>query len=162
MKRSSNSLEGATSAMAAERTQILQMLAEGKITVEEAERLLTLTVGEDEGESGPDGPERAARRGPKYIRVVVEPRSEAGDDAGKDGERVNVRVPIAIIRAGIKLTSLIPEEASEQVNEALSKKGINFDVRKLDEKSLTELVNAMSELEVDVSNPTHHVRVFTE
>ncbi len=146
--------------MAPERHQILQMLAEGKITIEEAERLLALTGGETAGESGPEDPPRAERRQPKYIRVVVEPRPETGGDPL--GERVNVRVPIAIIRAGMKLTSLIPDKAAKQVNETLSSKGIDFDVRKLDEKSLGELIDALGDLEVDVNNAEQHVRVYVE
>ena len=136
------------------------MLAEGKITVEQAERLLALTGGETAGESGSEDPPRAARRQPKYIRVVVEPRPETGGDPL--GERVNIRVPIAIIRAGMKLTSLIPDKAAKEVNEALSRKGIDFDVRKLDQKSLGELIGALGDLEVDVTDAEKHVRIFVE
>lgn len=146
--------------MTTERHQILQMLAEGKITVEQAERLLALTGGETAGESGSEDPPRAARRQPKYIRVVVEPRPETGGDPL--GERVNIRVPIAIIRAGMKLTSLIPDKAAKEVNEALSRKGIDFDVRKLDQKSLGELIGALGDLEVDVTDAEKHVRIFVE
>ena len=119
--------------MTTERVQILEMLAEGKVTVDEATRLLELAGGVSAGESG------ASESGqPKYIRVVVEPRPETGGDP--HGERVNVRVPLGVLRAGMKLTALMPDSAAKQVNEALGKQGIDFDVRRLDEKSMAELV----------------------
>jgi len=82
------------------RRQILDMLSEGKISVEGAESLLGLleqpasvaTSGSDTGEG--------RKFPPKYIRVVVE-------DGESANERVNVRVPMALIRSRVKLAALI-------------------------------------------------------
>jgi len=52
--------------------RILQMLAEGKITVDEATRLLSL-VTSDEGKDSRQTP-KAARGDAKYLYVRVEPR----------------------------------------------------------------------------------------
>jgi len=136
--------------------RILDMLAEGKISADEAQKLLA-AIG-----SGSDEPRStgAPPRSPKYLRVVVQPNPDAPED--DDVKRVNVRVPVALIRAGIKFTSLIPAEASDQVNEALKEKGINFDVRNLKPEDLEELLAALHDLEVDIQNGQEKVRVYVE
>jgi len=134
--------------------RILDMLAEGKISAGEAQKLL--------GAIGPEGDETrsAPPRSPKYLRVVIQPNPDAPEN--EDVKRVNVRVPVALIRAGIKFTSLIPAEASEQVNEALKEKGIDFDVRNLKPEDLEELIAALHDLEVDVQNGQEKVHVYVE
>jgi hypothetical protein len=78
-------------------------------------------------------------------------------------DRVNVRVPMSLIRAGIKLTSLIPDQAMDKVNDALRDKGINFDVRSVKPEDIEELIGALGELEVDVvSARGEKVKVFVE
>lgn len=136
--------------------RILDMLAEGKISADEAQKLLAAI--------GPGGDETKTTAGtprhPKYLRVVIQPNPEAAGE--EDVKRVNVRVPVALIRAGIKFTSLIPAEASDQVNEALKEKGIDFDVRNLKPEDLEELIEALHDLEVDVQNGKEKVRVYIE
>jgi hypothetical protein len=134
------------------------MLAEKKISVDEAHRLLSLIEPEKDTETRTPRDASGQKRNLKYFRVVVEPKAGAGAEA----ERVNVRVPIALIRAGIKLTSLIPAHASDQVNEALREKGIDFDVRNLKEEDFQELVEALSDLEVDVESGKEKVHVYVE
>lgn len=134
--------------------RILDMLAEGKITADEAQKLLA-AIG-----PGGDEPKSAPPRSPKYLRVVVQPNPDATGD--EDVKRVNVRVPVALIRAGIKFTSLIPAEASDQVNKALKEKGIDFDVRNLKPEELEELIEALHDLEVDIQDGKEKVHVYVE
>lgn len=136
--------------------RILDMLAEGKISADEAQKLLAAI--------GPGGDEPKTTAGtprhPKYLRVVIHPDPDA--PKSEDVKRVNVRVPVALIRAGIKFTSLIPAEASDQVNEALKEKGIDFDVRNLKPEDLEELIEALHDLEVDVQDGKEKVHVYVE
>jgi len=140
--------------MTENRRQILDMLSEGKISADEAERLLTLleqpvsggTRGSDTGE-GRKSP-------PRYLRVVVEDDGESGT------ERVNVRVPMALIRSGVKLAALIPGDATNRMNEKLREKGI--DGGNLKSEDLEDLVDALADMEVDVQDSKEHVRVFVE
>lgn len=143
------------------RRRVLDLLSEGKISVDEAERLLSLA-----GNASSRHSERNTRREnettppPKYLRVVVEPGSQAG--AEESGERVNLRVPMALIRAGMRLPALIPGGVADKVNEALRENGIDLDVRRLDGDELDELISSLSELEIDVENGEHKVKVFVE
>jgi len=141
--------------MSENRRQILDMLASGKITAEEAERLLAAV------EREPAAPSAAAetRRGDKvkYLRVVV----DANDQ--EDGPtKVNVRVPMQLLRAGVKLTSIIPPRARDEVNAALRKEGIEVDIGKLTPESLEEIVEQLRDLQVDVDSDHAKVRVFCE
>ncbi len=146
--------------MAESQKRILEMLAEKKITVDEAERLLAL-VGTDEGtkdRSFGSAPDR--KKSGKYLRVLIQPGLEG--ERGHNAERVNVRVPMNLIRAGIKLTSLIPPEAANKVNEAMKEKGIDFDLRNLKADDIQDLIEAISDLEVDIDSGREKVRVYVE
>jgi hypothetical protein len=135
--------------------RILDMLAEGKISADEAQKLLA-ALGSGAGENKSTTPHRDA----KYLRFVVVPNPDAPES--EDVKRVNVRVPVALIRAGIKFTSLIPADASDQVNQALKEKGIDFDVRNLKPEDLEALLEALHDLEVDIENGKEKVHVYVE
>ena len=64
---------------------------------------------------------RPRRVGARYLRVLVDT-----DQNGRN-TRVNVRVPMALLRAGVRLSGLAPEEARERANAAMRAKGIAFD-----------------------------------
>ena len=136
--------------------RILDLLAEKKISVDEAQRLLSLT--EPEEDTGTRGPEESA--GPKgkakYFRVLMQPEEGSGKD------NVNIRIPMALIRAGIKLTALIPDQASDEINEALREKGVDFDVRNLKPEDFEELVAALTDLEVDIKDGRAKVHIYVE
>ena len=146
--------------MTENRKRILEMLADKKINVEEAERLLTLTGDEEtKAEQAADTPPERKKTG-KYLRVVVEPGP--GNETGQKAERVNVRVPMNLIRAGMKLTALIPPHAADKVNETLKDKGIDFDLRNLKPDDFEELIEALADLEVDVDSGREKVHVYVE
>ena len=96
-----------------DRSKILQMLSAGQITVDEAERLIS-AVEKEQSSSSTDGESRPKAK-PKYLRVVVKP----ADGPGANGPNVNVRVPMQLLRAGVRLASLIPVQARDQVNVAM-------------------------------------------
>ena len=144
--------------MSENRTRILEMLAEKKITVDEAERLLAVAGNDEKTETTYTPVNTTNNKVPKFLRVVVEPGPGQG---AEDVDKVNVRVPMSLIRAGMKLTSLIPPHASDKMNEAMREKGIDFDLRNMKPEDLEDLINALSDLEVDVDGKTK-VRVFAE
>lgn len=138
--------------MAENKKRILEMVAEKKITVDEAIRLLELV----------DKPETssATKKTLKYLRIVINPSTEGRAEA--DVERVNVRVPLALIRAGVKLTSLVPTDVADKVDTALREKGIDFNLRNLKEEDIEQLVEALSDLEVDIEAGRGKVNIYTE
>jgi hypothetical protein len=148
------------------RRQILEMLAAGKISADEAERLIaalesapTATVGEHSGTvAGATVKTRA-----KYLRVLVEADESATGLKGPT--TVNVRVPMQLLRAGVRLASLIPAQAHEQLDEALSRHGVPLTLSQIKPENLEELIDHLEDLTVDVDTSDEgktKVRVYCE
>ena len=146
------------------RRQILQMLSEGKISADEAERLIAAMEAppafptlSDTASSG------AGKPRPKYLRVVV----DSEDDGGHEGPtKVNVRVPMQLLRAGVRLAGLIPAPALRRANDAMQEQGVPIDLTQIKPENLEELVEHLNDLTVDVdqkdANTKVKVRVFCE
>jgi hypothetical protein len=134
------------------RRQILYMLAQGKLTADEAERLIAAL---ERGGVGATAMSEADKV--KYLRVLVDTV-----DPLEGPTKVNVRVPMQLLRAGVRLTGVIPMRAREEVNNALRKEGIEFDINNVTPQSLEELIEQLRELTVDVDNEHTKVRVFCE
>lgn len=136
-----------------ERRKILEMLSQGKINVEDAEKLLTALAN-----SGSSPSEEAVNGSstPRYLRVLVEPAP-----GNSEADRVNIRVPLKLIRAGLKMASLIPKQAHDKVNEALREKGLEVDFTQIKPEDLEEIVRQLDDLSVEVEGK-EKVRVFCE
>ncbi len=143
--------------MTDKRKKILEMLAQDKISIDEASKLLELTD-QSEEESVEEVPGYGKKK-PKYLRVVIKPTENAN---GGEFERVNIRVPMSLIRAGVKFSSLIPDNAANQVDSALKEKGINFNLRNIKDEDIERLLESLSDLEVDIEGGQGKVNVFTE
>ena len=157
--------------MSQETKKVLEMLASGQITADDAEKLLEKLAASapaapaaSEEASGPEGKSKSQRvwgwtipardetpaQGQKlrFLRVVVD---------SPDRDQVNVRVPLAFLRAGMKLLGVIPP----QVSERLAEKGI--DLAALRDLKGGELVDELKDLHVDVDSANgEKVRIFCE
>lgn len=139
-----------------QRKDILDMLAEGKITADEAERLIAAL--ERDRSAASTSLEDARPKGgrPRYLRVVV--NSLENDEPS----RVNVRVPLQLLRAGVQLAALIPPQALGRANVELGKSGVPIDLTQLKPEQLEALVEHLDEVTVEVDAPDASVRVFCE
>jgi hypothetical protein len=140
--------------MSEERKRVLQMLAENKITAEEAERLLAAMEG-----AGAVAPAALAPvpKKARYLRVLVD-----AEDPVQGPVKVNVRVPMQLLRAGMRLTALIPPQARDQVNAAMRENGVPFDINQVRPENLEDMIDQLNELTVDVDQEKTKVRVFCE
>lgn len=150
--------------MSENQKKILQMLADGKISVDEAQRLLSLVSPGSEAKNEPGDTPGTTKSTPRYLYVVVEPKPGAtAENMGSNWHgKVNVRVPFALIRAGMKLTTLIPPEAADKVNAAMKDKGFSFDMARLKDTDIEELISALRDSEVNVDRDSETVRVYAE
>jgi hypothetical protein len=155
--------------MSEDRSRILTLLAEGKITAEEAERLLDALDTRTAAAAGAAGTTGAAQVGalrdaikgdptpliealPKFLYVKVN---------AENGDNVDVKIPIALVRSGLKLTSLIPPQAMDQINDSMSEHGMSVDFSNLKPEDIDELVEALREMEIKVDSENgDHVRVY--
>jgi hypothetical protein len=142
--------------MKEERRKILDMLAEGKISVDEAERLLAaISTDESVQNQSSEASLKGAKSSLKYLRVLVEPGSDSG------GEKVNIRVPLKLIRAGLKWAAFMPKHVQGRVDEAFHEKGINMDFSSIKPEDLEELVTNLNDLTIDVEGK-ETVKIFCE
>ena len=148
------------------RRQILEMLGAGKITADEAERLIAAldpsTAGAPSG--GSNGSKASVPKGrPKYLRVLVE--ADQSMTGNKGLTTVNVRVPMQLLRAGVRLAALIPQQAHNQLDQALSSHGVPLTLSQIKPENLEELIDHLEDLTVDVDGKDGNatkVRVFCE
>ena len=156
--------------MSENRKQILEMLAAGKITADEAERLLaalepemTAPAGASGGPAANGATAGAMKPRPKYLRVQVE--ADESMTGMKGQTTVNVRVPMQLLRAGVRLAGLIPKQAHDQLDEAFTRHGVPITLSQIKPENLEELIDHLGDLTVDVDGKdgnTTKVKVFCE
>ena len=138
--------------MSVETRKVLEMLAAGKITSDDAERLLDKLAAAAAKESpdsrAPENHTSADATTPrKYLRVLI-------NGEGKD---VNVRVPLSFVRTGVGLMAVLPPRVADKLND----KG--FDLSALKDLKGDELNEALNTLNINIdSSDGKHVRVFCE
>lgn len=141
------------------RKRILEMLAAGQINADQAERLIAALEKESPATSQGESPESRPKAWPKYLRVVVE--ADEGHHANGPA-KVNVRVPVQLLRAGVKLASLIPPQARLKVDAALHEQGIDLDLNQIKPENLEDLIYQLKDLTVDIDDKKGKVKVYCE
>jgi hypothetical protein len=139
-------------ATAEERMKILQMVAEGKITPEDAAQLLEAIGGEprnvrgqaagfQQGSYGVPEPPPVPGRRPRWLRVRV-----TDTDSGRP--RVNVRLPISMVSVGLKMGSHFAPQVE----------GLNADelMKVIESGEIGQIVDVFDE------DDGEHVEVFLE
>jgi hypothetical protein len=128
------------------------MLAAGKITPDEAERLLDKLSGNllnaTAGAEKPPAPTQQGNAKPKYLRIVV-------DQPGR--EQVNMRVPLSLVGSARGLLAIMPKH----VHERLVEYGINAE--SFTTLTSDDLGQKIRELNVDVEKVGgKKVKIFCE
>jgi hypothetical protein len=124
--------------MSEETRKVLEMVAQGKVTVQEAEQLLR-AMG-----SGTGAEEKKAD--PKYFRILV---TKPAPD-GKKAENVNIRVPISVVRGGLRLSALFPGILGKKKIQLGN--GTEIDLSSATYADLEAMIKDIGELSVDVDD----------
>ena len=135
--------------MSEETRKVLEMLSSGKITVQEAEQLLQavrVSASEENGEKKAE---------PKYFRILV--NKPASD--GKKAENVNIKVPISVVRGGLRLSSVFPGLLAKKKIQLDN--GTELDLSKIHYADLEAMIKDIGELTVDVDGDAQ-VRIRCE
>ena len=138
--------------MSEEKRKILDMLSGGKISSEEAEKLLDAV----DKDAAPPVEVEGLDGMPRYLYVRVEPK-----DGAKSADQVKVTVPLALVKAGINFFSLLPKDARNEVESAMHQGGFDFDMKNMDPAQVDILLKALQELVVDVETADSTVKVYT-
>ena len=151
--------------MSQESRRVLDLLAQSKITVEEADQLLAAIGGAAPGGGAaaaggagtPDSPS------PKYLRIAVTKiRGESGDEDwgarswmgrrgfGERAREVTIRVPVSLVKNGLRLGGIIPGIVGSRLRARLRERGVDVDLSKLDPAMIDELMREFGEINIDI------------
>ena len=142
--------------MSEQRKQILQMLADGKINADEAERLLNALESEAGAPAGDHIAEAASDGKPKFLHVKV----NSAPGSNPKHENVDIKVPLILLKAGMKLHSVIPDSTKAKINEHLAEKGINIDINKIDGEHIDSIIQALTESSIDIDADGDKVKIY--
>jgi hypothetical protein len=134
--------------MSEETRKVLEMLSAGKVSVLEAEQLLQAV--------GAPGATADNKRGePRFFRILV--NTPARD--GKKAENVNIRVPMTVVRGGLRLGALFPGMMGKKTIQLDN--GTELDLSKVTYTDLEAMIKDIGELTVDVDGESQ-VRIRCE
>ncbi|HEY7187172.1 MAG TPA: hypothetical protein VH436_11530 [Vicinamibacterales bacterium] len=142
--------------MSDETRRVLELLSQGKISVDEADQLLRAL--KDQGNRA-EAQSAAASTPvkPRFMRIHVR---KPGKD-GREDKDVNIRVPLAVIRGGMRLGTMIPG-LHASMNARLRERGIDVDLSKIDPAALESMLSDMGEINIDVEQSGEQVRITYE
>jgi hypothetical protein len=156
--------------MSEETRRVLDLLAQGKITVDEADRLLAAVGAASEGSAGgtttpASGTATAEAPSPKYLRIAVTKTRSWSDDEeharrawmwpgyrGGGGREVTIRVPVALVRNGMRLGAMIPGLTGAGLQARLRERGVDVDLSKIDAETIDRLVREFGEMNIDIDS----------
>jgi hypothetical protein len=134
--------------MSEETRKVLEMLSNGKVSVQEAEQLLLAVAS-----SGATADDKKGE--PKYFRILVnKPARE-----GKKAEAVNIKVPMTVVRGGLRLGALFPGMLGKKKIQLDN--GTELDLSKVTYTDLEAMIKDIGELTVDVDGDAQ-VRIRCE
>jgi hypothetical protein len=134
--------------MSAETKKILELLAEGKISKDDAERLLDKLSSSAAGETSQkdkaaEGGPAVATPKPRVMRIIVERPGH---------EQVNIRMPLALTRSGANIMAVLPFGVMQKLSD------LGIDVANLNSMS-----GAIEDMHIDVDKGNgKRVQIFCE
>jgi hypothetical protein len=133
--------------------RILELVAAGKISATEGEKLLDAL----EAGQATEPPSDTGRKIPRFLRIQASAASADGKDEG-----FNLSVPLELVRAGFKLRSLIPKSKRDKINEKLRAKGVEADIFEISDKQIDVLISSLSEVKMEAGDSEGNLRIYLE
>jgi len=130
--------------------RVLELLTQGKITVDEAEQLL--------GALKETPADASTARAPRWMRITIDKTAQDGRPA----RTVNIRVPLALARSGVRLGAMFPFVFGPKLKEEFRKQGVDFDWSKLDLSDVEAAARDLGETTIDVDDGKAQIRLRCE
>jgi len=141
-----------------ETRRILDLVSQGKITVDEADRLLKALRESDTGAS-------AERPAPSWFRINIHKLANEHRQA-KD---VNIRVPVAVMKGGMRLGAIIATFAGEKAAQRMKERGldldlsqINGDLSKMNGPEFESFLKSLDDVNIEIDDGKSQVRITCE
>jgi hypothetical protein len=154
-----------TTAQTDETRRVLDMLRDGKITVDEADRLLkALTADRPSETAGADTATNAGDR-VRWIRINIQKPANDGHKA----KNVNIRVPIAVVKGGMRLGAIIGTFAGDKAARRMKAQGLDIDLAKISSDlsqmngpEFDEFLRSLNETNIEIDDGRSQVRITAE
>jgi len=142
------------------RRRILDMLAAGKITADEAEKLLSAL---SDAEPPPAGVPPDTEGSGKYLRIEVSKPAHHG----LREKNVKIRVPVSLLKSGMKFGALLQGFKDDHwggwsKHVRASALGKDIDLSQFDAAQLDALLAHAGDVSIDVDNGKATIRVVRE
>jgi len=134
--------------MNADRRRVLDMVAAGNISINEADLLLG---------HHPAFAAESHTRMPKFLRLVLEPRDQAASR-----RKVDIRVPLGLLRSGVQIARSIPMEKRGPMTIALGTHSLALDLSGVDAENVDEFMAQFKDLTTDINKKDETLRLFCE
>ena len=146
--------------------RILDMLSQGKITVDDADRLLKALSGARPGEAAAAAD--AVTDEPHRTRGVhINVHKPANDD--RPVKDLNIRVPIAVVKGGMRLGAIIATFAGEKAAQRMKARGIDLDMAKISGDfskmngvEFDAFLKSLDDMHIEVDDGKSQVRITCE
>ena len=134
--------------------QILDLLSQGKITVDDADRLLkALAAAGSTGTPPSDTPGDTEPGRRRWLRINIRKPANEHRPHAKD---VNIRVPLGVVRGGMRLGAIIATFAGEKAALRMKERGvdldlaaINGDLSKMNGPEFDAFLNSLHDIDID-------------
>ena len=145
--------------------RILDMLSQGKISVDEADRLLKAMSADPPAGNAAAAPSTDTTRA-RWIRINI--HKPAKDD-GHRPKDVNIRVPIAVVKGGMRLGALIGTFAGEKAARRMKAQGLDIDLAKINSDlsqmngpEFDEFLRSLHDTNIEIDDGKAQVRITAE
>jgi hypothetical protein len=127
-------------------------VAEGKITADDADKLIDALGEEPSSNATNDKPVSEPPGTPKHLHIQV--------TGAKNGENVNIKIPIFLLKAGLKLGGIMPGKAHAKLTTHLGDLGLDMD--KLDAGQVDQFIKALMEGQIKIRSDKEVVKIYCE
>ena len=145
--------------------RILELLSQGKITVDDADRLIQ-AVSADRAVAVPADTAADARPRARWFRINI--HKPAKDEAHQPKD-VNIRVPIAVAKGGMRLGAIIATFAGEKAAQRMKARGldldlsaINGDLSRMNGAEFEAFMKSLDEMNIEIDDGRSTVRITAE
>jgi hypothetical protein len=143
--------------MSTETRQVLDLLAQGKVSADEAEKLLRAL--DAPAASDGDANASASAKTARWVRVTI----DKNVPNGAPKREVSLRMPVSLVRAGIKLGSLIPGGAFGMAGcRDDSDARVRLKLLKINPEQIETLIAEMGDMTIDADDGKAQVRIWCE
>jgi len=146
--------------------RILDLLSQGKITVDEADRLIKALSADRPAEATAADKAADGRPPVRWFRINI--HKPAKDDTHKPKD-VNIRVPIAVVKGGMRLGAIIATFAGEKAAQRMKERGldldlstINGDLSRMNGAEFDTFMQSLDEMNVEIDDGKSQVRITAE